>query len=158
MTSTSEISSFRMAPPPAAFYEQEGPMSQSNYAALLQTLCINKRIIQAVNLKWVDIPIEREARVISKRAAEYLFGEEAVRKYIDEKIAGRISEDDKADWQFVRTLSPSSAVNLVTGTQILFQRLRDYRAELQKVLQHAKNDDSDFADVDLDSFFNTSQN
>src|ERR1039458_10388554 len=40
MTSTSEISSFRMAPPPAAFYEQEGPMSQSNYAALLKTLCI----------------------------------------------------------------------------------------------------------------------
>jgi len=147
-----------MAPPPAAFYEQEGPMSQSNYAALLQTLCINKRIIQAVNLKWADIPIEREARVISKRAAEYLFGEEAVRKYIDDKIAGQISEDDKADWQFVRTLSPSSAVDLVTGTQILFQRLRDYRAELQKVLQHAKNDDSDFADVDLDSFFNTSQN
>src|ERR1019366_3223979 len=40
MTSTSEISSFRMALPPAAFYEQEGPMSQSNYAALLKTLCI----------------------------------------------------------------------------------------------------------------------
>jgi tetratricopeptide (TPR) repeat protein len=40
MTSTSEISSFRMAPPPAAFYEQEGPISQSNYAALLKTLCI----------------------------------------------------------------------------------------------------------------------
>jgi hypothetical protein len=30
-----------MAPPPAAFYEQEGPMSQSNYAALLKTLCID---------------------------------------------------------------------------------------------------------------------
>src|ERR1039458_7555190 len=40
MTSTSEISSFRMAPISAAFYEQEGPMSQSNYAALLKTLCI----------------------------------------------------------------------------------------------------------------------
>src|ERR1035441_2392334 len=42
MTSTSEISSFRMAPPPAAFYEQEGPMSQSNYAALLKPLCIDR--------------------------------------------------------------------------------------------------------------------
>lgn len=119
---------------------------------------LTKQVIQALNLKWADIPIEREARIISKRAAECLFGEEAVRKYIDEKIAERISEDDVADWQFVRTLSPSSAVDLITGTQNLFQRLQGYRSELQKVLQDAKKDDSDFADVDLDTFFNNQQN
>jgi hypothetical protein len=54
MTSTSEISSFRMAPPPAAFYEQEVPMSQSNYAALLQTLCIIPKI---ANHKTADDPM-----------------------------------------------------------------------------------------------------
>jgi hypothetical protein len=40
MRSTSEISSFRIAPPPAPFYGQEGVASQPNYTALLRTLCI----------------------------------------------------------------------------------------------------------------------
>src|ERR1019366_1449443 len=60
MTSTSEISSFRMAPPPAAFYEQEGPMSQSNYAAFLKTLCINALGDSVTRV--VDVPVPTSAK------------------------------------------------------------------------------------------------
>jgi hypothetical protein len=111
-----------------------------------------RTIIDEEKLQWADIPTEREARIASKRAAEYLLGEDPVRHYIDGRIAEPISEADAADWQFVRTLTDSSAVDLVGDTQQLFKRLKNYRPELEAVLQEKKGN-PDFGDIDLDVYF-----
>lgn len=117
---------------------------------------LDKKIIDALKLRWADIPTELEARIVSKRAAECLLGEQPVRQYIDRKIAERISEDDIADWQFVRTLTPLSSVDLVGGTQLLFERLKAYKSALEVVLQERKGN-PDFSDIDLDNFLGPSQ-
>jgi hypothetical protein len=58
-----------------------------------------------------------------------LLGEDPVRHYIDGRIAEPISEADAADWQFVRTLTDSSAVDLVGDTQQLVSVKRGPKRE-----------------------------
>jgi hypothetical protein len=107
-----------------------------------------------LKLTWADIPIEREARIISKRVAECLLGEQRVNQYIDRKIAKPIPDDDLADWRFIRTLTPSDSIDLVSRTQLLFEQLKDCRPELEAVLRKARQDSNpDFSDIDLDVFF-----
>lgn len=115
---------------------------------------LNREVISALKLKWADIPTEVEARIVSKRVAECLFGEQHVRQFIERKIAERISEGDVADWQFIRTLMPSSSVDLVGGSQLLFERLKNCRSKLEVVLRAMKETGNpDFIDVDLDTVF-----
>jgi hypothetical protein len=113
---------------------------------------LKRETIKALKLKWADIPTEVETRIKSKSVAESLFDEQRVRQYIDRRIAERTTEADVADWQFVRTMTPSSSVDLVGGTQLLFERLRDYKSELEDAL-HKKRSNPDFNDIDLDAFF-----
>jgi hypothetical protein len=114
-----------------------------------------KTAIAALKLQWADIPIERETRIVSKRMAVDFFGEQSVTEYIDEKIAEGIARNDAvdvADLQFIRSLIPSSSVDLANDTQRLFNRLKGYRSELKAILQEMK-DDRDFGDLDLDAYF-----
>jgi hypothetical protein len=114
---------------------------------------VEKSVIDALKLMWADIPIERESRIVAKRVAVTLLGEQRVTQYIDEKIRERVSEEDAADWQFVRTLTPSSAVDLVGSTNVLFRQLKGYRSELEAALQRSKRTNrEDFGDIDLDAF------
>jgi hypothetical protein len=113
---------------------------------------LDRKVIDTLRLKSADIPIEREARIVSKRAAICLFGAQRVRQYIDRKISERISKDDVADWRFVRTLIHSSSVDLVGGTQLIFEQLRDWRSELENVLQEMRGN-PDFSDIDFDALF-----
>lgn len=107
-----------------------------------------------LKLTWADIPIEREARIKSKLVAECLFDEERVRQYIERRIAERITEDDVADWQFILTLTPSSSVDLVGSTQLLFERLKGNRPELEEMLREERvMGNPDFSDIDLDAYF-----
>lgn len=121
----------------------------------------DQAIIDALMLKWIDLPTELEARIVSKRVAEQFFGEERVRQYVDGKIAEHIDEADAADWRFIRTLISSSSVDLVTGTQQLFNRLKDYRAQLEAALHENTKDpdfaDPDFVDLDLADYFGEAQ-
>jgi hypothetical protein len=117
---------------------------------------LHKTVIAALNLQWADIPIERETRIVSKRVVFHLFGEQRVTQYIDEKLAEAIARNDAADvadWQFIRTLTPSSSVDIVTDTQRLFKRLKGCRSELEAVLLEKKND-PDFGDIELAAYFN----
>ncbi len=109
--------------------------------------------VAALGLEWKDIPIEVETRIIAKRLAERFFGEKRVRQYIESRISARITESDAADWQFVRTLTSSSAVDLAGETRRLFKRLMGYRRELEDALQQLQIESPDYADVDLDDFF-----
>jgi hypothetical protein len=112
----------------------------------------DKEIINAEKLTWADIPIEREARIVSKRVATHFFGEQRVTQHIDEKIAEQVTEEDVADWQFVRKLTAFSSVDLVGDTQQLFWRLKRYRSELEAALREKKKN-PDFSDIDLDTYF-----
>ncbi len=116
-----------------------------------------RTIIQAMRLEWKDVPTEHEARIVSKRAALQLHGAKLVEQYIDINIAAQITPADVTDWQFIRTLTPSSTVDLMGGTHSLFQRLKGYRAEVEEALQMARADNpQDFGDVDLDVFLGAS--
>jgi len=107
-----------------------------------------------LKLEWSDIPTEVEARIVSKRVAECLFGERRVREYIDKKIAEHISDDDVADWNFILTLLPSSSVDLAGDTQRLFLKLQGYRPELDAILREEKDKGNpDFNEIDLNAFF-----
>jgi hypothetical protein len=109
-----------------------------------------KDAINVLGLKWSDIPIEREARAVSKQTAESLFGAARVRQYIDTRITEAVNADDAADWRFVQDLVPSTPYDLADETRLIFQRLKTYRPNLKEVLQEVK-EDPDFKDVDLDA-------
>jgi hypothetical protein len=120
---------------------------------------LEKTVINTLKLTWADIPIEREARIVSKRAASHLFDEQRVTQYIDEKIRERVSEGDVDDWRFVRSLTLSSSVDLMGSTHMLFQRLKGYRSELEDALQREKMcNPEDFSDIDLDAFLQVPTN
>ncbi len=113
---------------------------------------LSPETIQDLGLEWADIPIEVDARIVSKRVAECFFGEPRVRQHIDKKIAQPATEADRRDWQFIRTLMPSMAVDLAGETQRLLERVKDYRSELEARL-HEKRQNPDYTDIDLDAFF-----
>jgi hypothetical protein len=46
-----------------------------------------KTVIERLRLEWADIPIEREARIVAKRIALDLCGEQAVSAYIEKRIS-----------------------------------------------------------------------
>ena len=117
---------------------------------------LHKTVIAALNLQWTDIPIEIEARIVSKGMALQFFGEQRVTQFIDEKIAEGITESAVADWQFVRTLTASSSVDLAACTKQLFKRLKGHKAELEAVLKEKKGD-PDFSDIELGAYFNGEQ-
>ncbi len=113
---------------------------------------LRRETIQSLGLEWSDIPIEVEARIVSKRVAECFFGEPRVRQHIEKNIAQPATEGDRKDWQFVRTLMPSMAIELTGETQRLLNRIRGYRSELEASLEE-KRQNPDYADIDLDAFF-----
>jgi hypothetical protein len=117
---------------------------------------LHKTLIAALKLQWTDIPIEREARIASKRVAVSLFDRRLVNQYIEEKIAERVTKADAAEWRFVRTLMPSCPSFLVGETKLLFWRLTNYRSELESLLQEEKSaNNPDFLDIDLNRYFET---
>lgn len=111
--------------------------------------------VDELKLEWADIPIERDARIVAKRVALDLHGEQPVREYIDKRNAEAVEPHDVADWRFVRGLTPSSSVDLIVETHRLFHRLIAYRHEVEDALRDRKKD-SDVSDINLDEFFNSS--
>jgi hypothetical protein len=91
---------------------------------------------------------------MAKRTAEDLCGEQPVRDYINKKIAEATDLDDRQDWEFVRTLKSSSSIDLDRGTEMLLERMRPYRPQLEQLYAEAlANDpDSELRHFDLNSF------
>jgi len=71
-----------------------------------RTLWLVNTLVNSLNIKWADIPIEVDARIVSKRTAEQIFGSEKVAAYIDRRIAAPVDDNDAADWAYVRSLGP----------------------------------------------------
>ena len=118
---------------------------------------LDRSIIREVKLTWADVPIEVEARIISKRIAEQIFGHKRVTAYIDGRIVARVTEADVTDWIYVRSLDSTISVDLDSGSRLLFTRLKDWSSELQAALQRAKAASQSYNDVSLDSFFDTTE-
>jgi hypothetical protein len=106
--------------------------------------------LSAMRLRSCDIPIEREARIVSKRVAEYLFGAEVLRQYIDAKITEPVTEEDASDWECIREISTSTVYDLGHETALLFRALTAHRTELEQALDNLRCRSNDFKVVDLD--------
>lgn len=116
---------------------------------------LDQSLIDALKLQWADIPTEREARIVSKRAAIELFGDGLVADYIGARIteaAARGDSADASDWQFVSTLTPLSSVDLDSGTHQLFGRLRNHRSQFESLVRE-REFDLDYRDIDLAVYF-----
>jgi hypothetical protein len=117
---------------------------------------LDKTAIAALGLRWCDIPHEREARIVSKRIAEDLFGPDAVKAHIDARIANPITEQDRIDWKCIRELAASTPYDLARETRLFFPRLKEYSGQLQAALAHFQRTDPDFAGVDLPALLDSS--
>ncbi len=109
-------------------------------------------IIDALALKWCDIPHEREARIVAKRTAEALHGAEAVGRYVEAMIEARVTDSDAEDWTCIRDLAIAIPYDLDGETRLFLPRLRKYRSELESELLLFQGN-PDFAGVDLGSLF-----
>ncbi len=112
---------------------------------------LSKSVVEKMKLTWADIPTEAEARIVSKTAAESLFNGERVRRYIDDKIAQHVSDEDVADWHYVRGVS-ASVIDLEGATKTILGRLREHKSELEALLA-ANRFSPDYADIQLDRYF-----
>jgi hypothetical protein len=120
---------------------------------------LKNEVFDTLKMTWSDIPIEREARIVSKHAAVQLFDEQRVTEYIEERIREHVSDGDFADWQFIHSIAPMDSVDLLGGTRKLFQQLKDYKPELESaLLELRKHHPEDFGDINLDDFIRVPTN
>jgi hypothetical protein len=115
-------------------------------------------VIDALGLRWQDIPHEREARIAAKRVGLRLCGADAVKRYIDRRITENVTAEDVEDWRFSRDLDPLVDYNLPSETRLIFQRLKPYRQTLEDALQEMKTKRSpdfrdEYKDIDLAAYF-----
>jgi len=92
-----------------------------------------------------DYPIEREARIISKRVGVELFGERAVDTHIQNRILAHVSCMDVHDWEFVRGIDLSVPYDLAVESMRLIDR---HRTELVGILEKFREEKA-LAGVDL---------
>jgi hypothetical protein len=110
--------------------------------------------IRALGIKsWCDVPHECEARVVSKRTAERLFGAQLVDQYIDSKTSERLTDQDADDWRCIRGIDTSVSYDLAAATTMFYPRLKKHRLTLENCLQQ-NSDDADFENVNLPSLLN----
>src|SRR5207302_3412723 len=93
---------------------------------------LSKQTIKTTGLKVFQIPIERQARIVSKRVAEQLCGVSVVGQYIDRRIDEKITPEDLEDWQFVQKLSHSVTSDLEEETKSLFRQLGAWKTEVEE--------------------------
>jgi len=136
-------------------------------------LCAGGRLIRSLptdvqereRLGWLDIPHEREARIVAKKIGVELFGEDAVKGYIDRLIKETqqrcidqtISQSEInaeiEDLRFSQKFDDLSVpYDLATEMKAIFRRLKPYEKELEDVLRQ-KRECPDYQDVNLSSYF-----
>jgi len=112
-----------------------------------------REVIPPSKMQSQDIPIEREAIIVSRCVAEELCGREAVAAYVEGKLAEATAENDVKNWQFVRDLDARASFDLAGETRAILQRLTSLKPQLERALQTLKSvGDPDFVDVDLEAF------
>ena len=105
--------------------------------------------LTALGLRACDIPFECEARIVAKRVAEKLFGQDFVRRHIEAKAAEHVTEQDATDWNCIRDLFSSTQYDLASETRRFFPKLHRHNSELEKALRALQRDDEAFLQIDL---------
>jgi hypothetical protein len=100
------------------------------HATMPRLLVVNEVLRQ--NLKpfeptaiTTDIPSEREANIVSKRAAEIVCGVEDVRRFAEERVAVMEKageQDEKARWIFFRDVPSSTEYDYLADTLRLVEK------------------------------------
>jgi len=121
------------------------------WAASTVLLNWKKDFYKTAPLRMFDIPIELDARTISKRIAVNLCDTESVNSYIENKIAEAITPDDVEDWEFVRGLKTQS-VDLIALSKQTFRRLLPYRQQIEHALDLVREEPK-FKELDLSKLF-----
>lgn len=86
--------------------------------------------------RWIDVPHEREARIVSKRIAVGIFGDDSVREFLDRSIASAVNDGDKEDLTFVQRIGPADySYDLSAATKLVFSRLIPHRRELEESIK-----------------------
>ncbi len=118
------------------------------WAANMLLMNLEKYFPYRTDFKFLwEIPIEIEARVVAKQAAETLFGGERVRQYVDARVGNPVNADDAKDWEFFRGLRSSDSYDLLIETKKLVQR---YEPLLRKLQEHRDlQRDPDFSTLDF---------
>lgn len=111
------------------------------------------------HLPAFEIPIEREARIVSKCIAEDLCGPEAVKQYIDrgidaaEKRLASLKADDPLrqdtknwqdaadDWRFIQQIEAAAFYDLSARTKLAFDRFPELRDVLEEKTRRYRNED-----------------
>jgi hypothetical protein len=94
-----------------------------------------------------EIPTEREARLVAKRVAVHLHGEESIRQHAVAKLSDSATGVDRGDWQFFRDIVTSDAYDLANETKRLVQQ---HKPQLTKLLAGCAGI-PDFSDLDFES-------
>lgn len=96
---------------------------------------------------WWDLPIERDARVMAKAAAEAIFGPLAVEGFLKTRAESAITEEDGKDWSFVLNIDTSVPYSFIEETR---QFVRVYASELRQIQEKPEwQDRSDFQKLDF---------
>jgi hypothetical protein len=117
-------------------------------------LSLPREVIEPLGIIWPDIPIEREARIVAKRAAQALIGNENAEFHIESRSKEASTSGEVSDWNFIREVDVSREYTDLPGhTRRLYQhRLWRVRPELEDVLSKLKEDPL-FPSIDLDTMF-----
>jgi hypothetical protein len=126
------------------------------WAASTVLMNLEREFYPKAGVKIFDIPIELEARIVSKKAALSICGEEEVSRYIESRIAECATPEDVEDWRFVRDLQITTNDLLLAESKRVFSRLAPYRAEIESALALAR-DDADFKGLNLSPLFQGSK-
>ena len=103
-------------------------------------MCSNSPLVNEIGVNsWCNVPIERHAGTTGKRVAEAVLGREAVRKYIDTRIAAARSVD-LADWKFVREIDASQPFDFDAEMASFMPRLTPHRTKLEQYLNDLRRD------------------
>jgi hypothetical protein len=121
------------------------------WAASTVLFNLEKDFYRRAPLRVFDIPVELQARIVSKRIAMTLCGVESVNSYIEKRIAEAVTPEDVEDWQFVRDLKAQS-VDLMAQSKQTFRRLLPYRQQIEHALDLAR-DQPEFKELDLSKLF-----
>jgi hypothetical protein len=115
---------------------------------------LQREVIKALGIIWPDIPIEREARIVAKRAAQALVGIEKTDLHIESRSQEASSSAEIADWKFIREVDTTKEYgDLPEHTRRLFQqKLTPVRTELEEILIEAKKDPQ-FPQINLETMF-----
>jgi hypothetical protein len=102
---------------------------------------------ESLSAEW-ETPSETEARIVAKKVATFLFGQESVRNYITERIGAPLSVRDGQNWEFIQALDLLAKYSFLDKTKFLIQR---HKTDLKRLQALPANARFPAATLDLDS-------